>query len=192
MDWRRVPEDAPLAPLSSYAASKVAQENYVSAWARQVGGRAVVLRYHNVYGPWMPADSPYSGVAAIFRSALERGEPPHVFEDGRQARDFVHVQDVARANSLAVGLVTRSRAVGESVAYNICSGHAISVGEVATILTDAAAPGSRPVVTGEWRPGDVRHIVASPERAAGELLFEATIRPEDGLRAFVDEPLRDR
>ena len=84
---------------------KVAQEHYTAAWARQAGAAAVALRYHNVYGPLMPRDTPYSGVAAMFRSSLERGEPPQVFEDGRQMRDFVHVSDVARANALAVAAV---------------------------------------------------------------------------------------
>ena len=69
----------------------------------------VALRYHNVYGPGMPRDTPYSGVAAMFRSSLERGEPPRVFEDGAQMRDFVHVSDVARANALAVGAVADAR-----------------------------------------------------------------------------------
>jgi dTDP-L-rhamnose 4-epimerase len=86
MDWDRVPEDARPDPRSSYAASKLAQEHYAVAWARQAGGRALSLRYHNVYGPGMPRDTPYSGVAAMFRSRLERGEAPRVFEDGRQAR----------------------------------------------------------------------------------------------------------
>ena len=98
LGWEVVEESAPLAPRSSYAASKVAQEHYASAWARQADGAVVALRYHNVYGPGMPRDTPYSGVAAIFRSSLERGEPPRVFEDGGQMRDFVHVDDVARAN----------------------------------------------------------------------------------------------
>ena len=75
-EWATVGEDAPIRPRSSYAVSKVAQEQYAAAWARLEGGRCVALRYHNVYGPRMPADTPYSGVAAVFRSALERGEPP--------------------------------------------------------------------------------------------------------------------
>ena len=107
LDWQLVDEDARLDPRSSYAASKLAQEHYASTWARQAGGAAVALRYHNVYGPGMPRDTPYSGVAAMFRSSLERGESPRVFEDGGQMRDFVHVADVARANVLAI------RAVGD-------------------------------------------------------------------------------
>ena len=103
-----VAEDAPLDPRNAYAASKVAQEHLAASWARLTGGAAIGLRYHNVYGPRMPRDTPYSGVAAIFRSCLENGLPPRVFEDGGQRRDFVHVRDVARANLLALEAVDRT------------------------------------------------------------------------------------
>ncbi len=76
--------------------------NLAAAWARSTGGSAVSLRYHNVFGPRMPRDTPYAGVASFFRSALARGEAPRVFEDGRQRRDFVHVRDVAAANAVAL------------------------------------------------------------------------------------------
>ena len=101
-----VGEEAPLDPRNAYAASKVAQEHLAASWARLTGGVAAGLRYHNVYGPRMPRDTPYSGVAAIFRSCLENGVPPRVFEDGGQRRDFVHVRDVARANLLALSAVS--------------------------------------------------------------------------------------
>jgi dTDP-L-rhamnose 4-epimerase len=91
-----VPEDAPLEPRSTYAATKVAQEHLAAAWARQTGGAVWALRYHNVYGPRMPRDTPYAGMASLFRSALAGGQAPRVLEDGRQRRDFVHVTDVAR------------------------------------------------------------------------------------------------
>ena len=99
-----VTESAPLDPRNAYAVSKVAQEQLAGFWARQVDGSAVALRYHNVYGPRMPRDTPYSGVAAIFRSALEAGRAPRVFEDGAQQRDFIHVRDVAAANVAALPL----------------------------------------------------------------------------------------
>ena len=97
--WRRrwSSENAPLDPRNAYASSKVAQEFYCSNWARVTGGSVAAMRYHNVYGPGMPRDTPYAGVAAIFTSALRRGEAPTVFEDGGQRRDFVHVRDVAAA-----------------------------------------------------------------------------------------------
>ena len=102
LDPGLVPEDAPLDPRSTDAATKVAQEHLACKWARQTGGAVWSLRCHNVYGPRMPCDTLYAGVASVFRSALERGEPPRVMEDGRQRRDFVHVSDVAAANVLAL------------------------------------------------------------------------------------------
>ncbi len=186
--WELVPEDARLDPRSSYAASKVAQEHYTLAWARQAGARAIGLRYHNVYGPGMPRDTPYSGVAAIFRSSLEAGRAPRVFEDGGQMRDFVHVHDVARANLLAIDLVAR-RPAESWATYNVCSGTPIPIRRVAEVLADASG-GPRPEVTGDYRPGDVRHVVASPELAASELGFSASIPPDDGIAGFATAPLR--
>lgn len=196
LHWDRVDESAPLRPRTAYAASKVAQEHYAAAWAAQVQGEVVALRYHNVYGPWMPQDTPYSGVAAMFRSAVERGEPPQVYEDGRQMRDFVHVSDVARANALAVEHV-RADHGGPMAAFNVCSGSPVSILEVAERLcvalgdTEGAAVGGiAPEVTGAFRPGDVRHVVASPARAAEGLGFVAAVQPGAGLAEFAMAPLR--
>lgn len=188
MGWELVEESARLVPRSSYAASKVAQEHYAAAWTRQLPGAAIALRYHNVYGPGMPRDTPYSGVAAIFRSAIERGEAPAVFEDGGQMRDFVHVSDVARANVLAVERIGHD--AGDSfAAYNVCSGRPVSISAVADLLARGSS-GRTPVTTGEFRAGDVRHIVASAERARHELGFVAQVGPHEGLPAFASAPLR--
>jgi dTDP-L-rhamnose 4-epimerase len=178
-------EDATLEPRSVYAATKLAQEHLSAAWARQSGGSVVALRYHNVYGPGMPRDTPYSGVAAIFRSALEAGRAPRVFEDGRQRRDFVHVSDVARANVAALEATGRTG----FAAYNIASGRPATVGDMAQALADVMA-GPAPVVTGEFRFGDVRHVVASPERAARELGFTAEIDLPTGMADFAAADLR--
>ncbi|BBZ26601.1 UDP-glucose 4-epimerase [Mycolicibacterium madagascariense] len=182
--WRLVGEHAPLRPRSLYAASKTAQEHYALAWAEATGGAVVALRYHNVYGPMMPRDTPYSGVAAIFRSAIERGEPPRVYEDGGQMRDFVHVDDVAAVNVAAVTAQTEGFA-----AFNVCSGKPIAIKDVADRIC-AARGGQPPVVTGQYRSGDVRHIVADPAAAAEVLGFRAAIDPSDGLREFAFAPLR--
>ena len=182
--WRLVDEDAPLRPRSLYAASKTAQEHYALAWAESTGGSVVALRYHNVYGPHMPRDTPYSGVAAIFRSELEAGDVPRVFEDGGQMRDFVHVDDVAAANVVAVD----ANLDGFS-AFNVCSGRPSSILEVATELCEARGD-VLPLVTGQYRSGDVRHIVADPTRAAEVLRFRAAVDPRDGLREFAYAPLR--
>jgi dTDP-L-rhamnose 4-epimerase len=172
-----VGEEAPLDPRNAYAASKVAQEHLSASWARLTGGVAVGLRYHNVYGPRMPRDTPYSGVAAIFRSCLENGVPPRVFEDGGQRRDFVHVRDVARANFLAL---TAPDPVPAAV--NIASGTPRTVGDLAAALHAAAGNGAPPPrVTGRFRLGDVRHVFASAELAAQELGFRAEVPFADGL-----------
>ncbi|MBI3690772.1 MAG: NAD-dependent epimerase/dehydratase family protein, partial [Mycolicibacterium aromaticivorans] len=184
LQWQLVGEDAPLRPRSLYAASKAAQEHYALAWAESTGGSVVALRYHNVYGPGMPRDTPYSGVAAIFRSSLEKGDPPRVFEDGGQMRDFVHVDDVAAANVAAV----RSEA-GGFLAANVCSGRPVSIMTVATRICEARG-GPAPLVTGQYRSGDVRHIVADPALAADVLGFRAQVDPDQGLRDFAFAPLR--
>lgn len=184
LTWDLVPEDAPLDPRSTYAATKLAQENLASAWARQAGGDVWALRYHNVYGPRMPRDTPYAGVASLFRSALERGEAPTVLEDGLQCRDFVHVRDVAMANVLA--LETPS---GGFSAVNVCSGEPHTVGDLASVLA-AACGGPAPRIVGGARAGDVRHVVASPRRAADVLGFRAGVSFADGIKAFASDPLR--
>jgi dTDP-L-rhamnose 4-epimerase len=183
-----VDESAPMDPRSGYAATKVAQEHLASVWARTSGGRAVALRYHNVYGPGMPRDTPYAGVAAIFRSALERGQPPRVFEDGRQRRDFVHVQDVARANLAALDRLGTVDS-GQSAPYNIASGQVHTVADMADALATAFG-GPAPEVTGQYRAGDVRHVVASPRRAREELGFQAGVPFADGMAAFATAKLR--
>ncbi|MGI8532344.1 MAG: NAD-dependent epimerase/dehydratase family protein [Geodermatophilaceae bacterium] len=181
-----VPEDAPADPRNTYAATKLAQEHLAAAWARSTGGTAVTLRYHNVYGPRMPRDTPYAGVASIFRSALEAGQPPRVFEDGGQRRDFVHVRDVAAANLAAL---RHDVPPGQARAFNIASGTPHTVGEMAGALA-VAYGGPSPEITGQYRLGDVRHIVASAERASAELGFTATVPFDDGMREFATAPLR--
>lgn len=182
LDAEAVPEDAPLDPRSVYAATKLAQEHLCAAYARETGAPVTALRYHNVYGPRMPRDTPYAGVASIFRSSLAAGKAPRVFEDGGQRRDFVHVRDVARANVLALEN-------GTPGAFNVCSGTPRSVGDMAAALARAIG-GPDPVVTGEWRGGDVRHVFASPDRARDVLGFTAEEDFEAGMREFAEAKLR--
>jgi dTDP-L-rhamnose 4-epimerase len=150
----------------------------------------------------MPRDTPYSGVAAIFRSCLENGVAPRVFEDGGQRRDFVHVRDVARANLLALDSLGELPD-GALRCYNVASGEPHTVGEMAFALAEAfgaeettfgsggSSSAIEPVVTGEFRLGDVRHIVASPEGAAHDLGFRAQIRFAEGMAEFATAPLRE-
>jgi dTDP-L-rhamnose 4-epimerase len=168
-----------------YAATKVHQEHLCFTFGRATGVAVSALRYHNVYGPRMPRDTPYSGVASIFLSALAAGRAPQVFEDGRQRRDFVHVRDVGRANVLA--LTSEHAPAG---AFNIASGEPRTVGEMALALT-AAVGGPAPVVTGGWRLGDVRHVFASTGKAAAGLGFRAEIGFERGMVELADARLRE-
>ena len=180
-----VPEDAPLDPRNVYAATKVAQEHLCAAFARETGVPVTALRYHNVYGPRMPRDTPYAGVASIFRSSLAGGDAPEVFEDGGQRRDFVHVRDVAHANVLA--LTAGTPVTG---AFNVASGTPRTVLDMAQALARAFDGAPDPQVTGHWRGGDVRHVFASAELAAERLGFSAGEDFEAGMREFASAPLR--
>jgi dTDP-L-rhamnose 4-epimerase len=181
-----VTEDAVLDPRNTYAASKLAQEHLASSWARSTGGSVAALRYHNVYGPRMPKDTPYAGVASIFRSALERGEAPQVFEDGMQRRDFVHVDDVAAANVLAL-----EAGLSGVEALNVGSGTVHTLGDMAQLLAKAHG-GPAPEVTGDYRLGDVRHVTASSEKARALLGYAPAISLADGVPGFAKAALRAR
>ncbi len=172
-----VTESAPIDPRNTYAATKAHQEHLCATFGRERGVPVIALRYHNVYGPRCPEDTPYAGVASLFLAALRRGEAPRVFEDGGQRRDFVHVSDVARANVLA--LTAPPHVQG---AFNIASGAPRTILDLAWALAEAAGSSApAPKVTGEWRLGDVRHVVASPTRAATALGFAAEVPFEQGM-----------
>ena len=172
-----VAEDAALDPRNAYAATKVHGEHLGGVWARETGGIFAALRFHNVYGPGMPPDTPYAGVAAIFASSLRRGEPPQVFEDGRQRRNFVHVDDVARA---VVAALTADLPAGRLTPVNIGSPRVTEVGELAERLSEALA-GPAPTITGRYRLGDVRHITADCRAAESLLGWRAQIPLATGL-----------
>ncbi len=189
--WGLVGEDAPPKPHNAYAATKLAQEHLAVAWSEQSGGRAISLRYHNVYGPRMPRDTPYAGVASIFRSELAAGRAPRVYEDGRQMRDFVHVRDVARANVTALESLAAGAAGATSGhrAYNVASGEPRTVLDLATALA-RELDGPEPLVVGGGRPGDVRHVVADPGRIRIELGFASQIPFREGIAEFAAAPMR--
>ena len=181
-----VGEDAPLDPRNVYAATKVHQEHLCSIFGREHDLPVAALRYHNVYGPRMPRDTPYAGVASIFRSALEARKAPLVFEDGNQHRDFVHVTDVAAANAAAL---LRDQPV--TGALNLASGTPRTVLELAQELHQAFGAGTpAPRVVGGYRPGDVRHVFASTARAWQVLRWQPEINFDRGLREFAQAPLR--
>lgn len=170
-----VAEDAPLDPRNVYAATKVHGEHLAAAWCRETGGSVAALRFHNVYGPGMPRDTPYAGVASLFASALARGEAPRVFEDGRQRRNFVHVADVAGA---VVAALAAELAPGVTP-VNVGSPDVTSIGAMAAEMSRLLG-GPPPVVTGQYRLGDVRHITADC-RAAERVLGWRAVRPISSL-----------
>jgi dTDP-L-rhamnose 4-epimerase len=181
-----VPEDHWLDPRNVYAATKLAQEHLCNAYVREhPKSSCTSLRYHNVYGPRMPRDTPYAGVASIFRSAYEAGMAPKVFEDGGQARDFIHVRDVAHCNVLALTNDEPSHG-----AFNVCTGNPKTVLDMAVALRPD--DGQHPQVVGGYRLGDIRHVFASPNRAATELGFEAKISFEAGMKEFQTAELRKK
>ncbi len=182
-----VSEEAPLDPRNVYAATKVHGEHLAAAWARESDGQALALRFHNVFGAGMPRDTPYAGVAALFRSAVEAGRPPRVFEDGGQRRDFVHVGDVAAA--VRTALSSQGPGPGALRAYNVGSGRVTTIGQLAGALSESMG-GAPPVVTGEYRLGDVRHVTASSRRAQDELGWQARTDLDAGLAELARVPLR--
>lgn len=177
-----VGEDTATDPRNAYAASKLAQENLATTWARETEGQLTILRYHNVYGPGLPMNTPYAGVAALWLTDLRAGRAPRVFEDGQQRRDFIHVSDIAAATvAAAEPPATTSRAPAHSIrTYNVGSGQVRTIGEMAASLATAFG-GPVPEVTGQYRLGDVRHITADSSRLRRELELPTPIELSDGL-----------
>ena len=178
-DSERLPlrEDTPARVLSPYAASKVAGESYVQSFSAAYALPTTILRYFNVYGPRQDPTSPYSGVITKFVTALKRKEPPTIFGDGRQTRDFVYVGDVVHANLLAC---STPEAVGKT--FNIASGQQMSIrqlNELLNALTDSSlSPHFAPP-----RLGEVRCSQADISQAQQLLGWS----PETGLDAGLEQ-----
>ncbi|HOE97120.1 MAG TPA: NAD-dependent epimerase/dehydratase family protein [Candidatus Sumerlaeota bacterium] len=177
----------PLMPTSVYAVNKRDQEEMVLTTGLAYGIPAVALRYFNVYGPRQALSNPYTGVAAIFSSALMNGRGPLVFEDGRQSRDFIHVRDIARANVLAM-----DSDAADYQAINIGTGRPTSILQVARLLLERLHPDRRddpqlqPRIVGKYRAGDIRHCYADIARARALLGFEPSITYEQGLDELIE------
>jgi UDP-glucose 4-epimerase len=172
-----IPEDHPPNPKSPYAASKISGEAFVMAFSELYGFRPVILRLFNVYGP--KQSRAYAGVIIEFIRRISRGEPPVIFGDGEQTRDFVHVNDVVNAIMLALGN-DKARGI-----YNIGSGTAISINELAKLILNVIGREDLRPIYAPPRPGDIKHSVADTTRAMRGLRFKPSIRLEDGLRDSV-------
>lgn len=173
-------ESKPLQCTSIYALSKKDQEEMCLLFGRTYGVPVVALRYFNIYGPRQALSNPYTGVAAIFASRLMNGNSPLIFEDGNQMRDFVSVHDVVQANLLAM---QSDEANGK--ALNIGSGRPISIRDVSLVLSDALRVGIKPVTTGKYRAGDIRHCFADISEAERVLGYKSSVEFADGIRELV-------
>jgi dTDP-L-rhamnose 4-epimerase len=173
------PEEAPLAAETPYAISKLAQEQLVLTWGRQTGIPAVALRYACTYGPRQSIFNPYTGVIAIFCTRLLNGQPPVIYEDGAQTRDFCFVEDVADAN-----LIAAQTDRWDGLPVNVGSGAAVRIRDLCEMLCRALGVRIAPVLRGEFRPGEIRHLIAGIARAR-----EAGYRPRTDLAAGIDRYL---
>ncbi len=148
-------EAAPMGGENVYAISKADQERLLISFGRSTGLPVVALRYSCTYGPRQSLFNPYTGVIAIFCTRLMNNLPPVVYEDGRQSRDLVFVEDVARANML---VATDERADGG--VFNVGTGNAVAIGELASTLAGHLGKDIRPKVSGEFRPGEMRALIS--------------------------------
>jgi dTDP-L-rhamnose 4-epimerase len=169
-------ETKPLFPTSVYAVSKQDQEQYCLAVGRAYKIPTVAFRYFNVYGPRQALSNPYTGICAIFSSRLMNDQAPTIFEDGEQTRDFVNVKDIVRANLLAIDTDG-----GDYNSFNIGTGRATSVKEIANLLASGLGKDIQSDIVGKYREGDIRHCVADISKARKMLGYEPSVTLEDGL-----------
>jgi len=174
-------ESTPLQSTSVYALTKVVQEELVLLFGRTYHVPAVSLRYFNVYGPRQSLSNPYTGVAAIFLSRLKNGQPPIVYEDGQQLRDFVYVTDVAEANLLAI-----ERPGADGLAVNVASGRRVNVLEIAEQAAQRLQRQIAPSITGSARSGDIRHCFADVSRLEHALGLTTRVTFEAGFAQLCD------
>jgi dTDP-L-rhamnose 4-epimerase len=174
-------ENKPLYPSSIYAVTKRDHEEMFLCFGRAYAIPTVALRFFNVYGPRQALSNPYTGVAAIFSSRLLNRQPPVIYEDGLQSRDFIHVQDVVRAS-----LVAMERREADYEVFNVGTGRPMTILEIARVLIDNLANGEiEPVVAGQYRRGDIRHCFADIGKIEERLDFEPEVSFEDGVSDLI-------
>ena len=180
---RSIPTDESktLSPSSVYAITKRDQEEMALCIGAAYGIPTIALRYFNVYGPRQSLSNPYTGVAAIFSARLLNRKPPIIFEDGLQTRDFIHVSDIVHANMLAL-----ERQDVDHGIFNVGTGRALSVLELAEIMTETLGLDGKPAIAGRFREGDIRHCFADISRISLRLGFQPKVRFEEGIQELVD------
>jgi dTDP-L-rhamnose 4-epimerase len=170
-------EEKPLYPTSIYAVTKRDHEEMFLCTGLAYGIPAVALRFFNTYGPRQALSNPYTGVMAIFSGRLLNHQPPVIYEDGQQSRDFIHVRDIVQGLLLAM-----DRPEADNQVFNLGTGRPTSVGQVAEMLSQRLTGGEvRPDLRQQYRAGDIRHCYADLTKARRLLGFEPRISLEDGL-----------
>ncbi len=174
-------EDTPLVSNSIYAVSKKEQEEMSLLIGRTYGIPVTALRFFNVYGPRQSLSNPYTGVAAIFLSRIKNGNPPVIYEDGLQTRDFIWVEDIADACILSM-----EKEEADYRVYNVGSGRPVSILEIAgTLINLLGVKGISPEVTFTFRKGDVRHCFSDTSRIRNELGFEPSVSFGEGMKRLI-------
>jgi len=174
------PENAPVGGETVYGLTKVDQERLVLLWGKQLGIPTVALRYSCTYGPRQSIFNPYTGVIAIFCTRLLNGLPPVLYEDGEQTRDFSFVEDIAGVNLLAAETDELN-----GLAVNVGSGRGIPIREIAEQISDVLKIDIPPEITGEFRPGEMRHLTSdiTIARSAG---YKPTVDLNEGIARYID------
>ncbi|WP_458206773.1 NAD-dependent epimerase/dehydratase family protein [Haladaptatus sp. NG-SE-30] len=173
-----ISEDEPFSPSSPYGLQKSALDHYAHLYEELYGLETVALRYFNIYGP-RQSSGDYSGVISIFKRQATNDEPITVDGDGKQTRDFVHIDDVVRANLLAA----TTDHVGE--AYNVGTGESVTINELAETIRDVSGSSSEIVHT-DPRPGDIQESEADISKARKNLGYEPTISLHEGLQSIIN------
>lgn len=175
-------EGMPPNPISPYAVAKLASEYYMTSFYRCYGLETVCLRYFNIFGPRQDPDSPYSGVLAKFITQMLAGEPPSIFGDGKQSRDFTYIDNVVSANLLAAKAAA-AKAAGQ--VFNVATGTRVDLNQTFQLLKNIIGyPGE--VKYGAERAGDVKHSLADLSRTANGLGYKPLVDFEEGLRRTVE------
>jgi len=179
LEPRPTKEEKRLRPGSIYAVTKRDQEELCLSFGRAYALPTVALRYFNAYGPRQSLSNPYTGVCAIFSSRLKNGQPPLIFEDGGQRRDFIHVSDLVQANLLA--LVEPGF---DYQALNVGTGEPVSILELARLIREEAGRGPEPEIEGRFRAGDIRHCYADITRIKA-LGYKPRVTLREGLKQLL-------
>lgn len=173
-------EATPVRPSSVYGITKLTQEQMVLTVGKALGIPAFAFRYQNVYGPGQSLSNPYTGILSIFSTRIRNKSHINIFEDGKESRDFVFIDDVVAATARAI-----ENPAPLAGAFNVGSGQATDVLTIARTLQRLLGEAAPIEVTGQFRLGDIRHNVADLTRVRAALGFEPSVFIEEGLRRFV-------